>query len=320
MNRMSNTVRKFLVLVILPAILISAYILFMLPQLLTSINQQTVIPASGLFSDMPILELSIEPSIENLDISYFTTKSTMNLYIKENATIETGYNLIVIPMGYDSGSHGVGVPFQNLPHEYPAYVINSTQDWEWITCDKYSYSENLQIPIAHRFPERFPADHYLSSTIYVWFSGSFYPEVKLSPASSVPRGFILTLSQPRLVDPTDFYLNILPPLFRLAYSKPANRVLAFEIGIQRDSQSLQLYVIYIAFLLLFTYEILAISRLKVKQLKDKINIFVGLAIASIAFLWSIRLVVNVMTFSEILLATIIAGWLLLEIKDALRKK
>jgi len=187
MSRISNLVRNVFVLVILPVMLVSAYILFMLPQLLTSINRQTVIPASGLFSDMPELELTIEPSIENMDIGYFTAKSTMNLFVKENATIETSYNIIVIPMGYETAVYGVGVPFENLLHEYPAYIINRTGDWEWITCDKYSYSENLRMPIAFRFPEKFPADYYLSSTIYVWFDGPFYPEVRLSPTSSVQR-------------------------------------------------------------------------------------------------------------------------------------
>jgi len=219
-------------------------------------------------------------------------------------------------MGWESVIYGVSVPFENLKHDAPYYSLNLLTG-EWITYDKYSHSENFRMPIASKSPERFPADFYLSSTIYVWFDGAFYPEIKLSPSSSVPKGFILSLNQPKLVNATYFYLNILPRAHRLALGKPPNDVMAFEIVIQRDLQSLSFHLVYIVFILWFTYEALAISHIKIRQAGERLKIFAGLTIASIAFLLSIRQVVNVITWSEIMVIIIVGAWFLFEIKGAL---
>lgn len=300
-----------------PIFILFVSLFFTLPQILIATNQRIQIPSTGLSPDMK-LELILEPSIEDLDGGYFTSWCTMNLYMKENSTMKTNYNIVVIPMGLESTVYGVHVPFENLQHEGPFYSLNLLTK-EWTTYERYSFSKNLGMPIASRFPERFPGDFYLSSTIYVWFSGAFYPEIKLSPTSYVPRGFIISLTNPRLVNATYFYLNVLPLGNRLIVSKPPNDVLAFEIIIQRDKQSLLLHLIYIIFLLWLNYEVLAISRLKIKQLSDRLKILVGLAIASVAFLWSTRQVTYVMTWSEILLASTLLFWLAFEVKDVAKR-
>jgi len=311
----SNRKKYVIWLVVFPIILTFACSIYVLPQILTASNRRTQIPSSGLFPDMA-LELIIESSVEDLGMGYFTSQCTMNLYIEENSTRKTSYNIMVIPMGLEPGPYGVHIPFENLQHEYPSYLRNLLT-MELITCDKYFYSRNLRMPIASSFPERFPGDFYLSSTIYVWFSGAFYPEITLSPTSSVPRGFILSLTEPRLVNATHFYLNILPPVHRISVSLPPNDVLAFEIVIQRDMGSLLLNLVYIGFLLWFTSEVIAISHLKIKQVSDRLKILVGLSITSIAFLWSVREVANVITWSETVLAFIIGLGIFFEIKDAL---
>jgi len=298
-----------------PIVILSLALFFTFPQFLTAAIQRTQIPSIGLSPDMR-LELSVRPSVEDLARDYFTSQLTMNLYIEENSTKRTSYNVIVIPMGFESAVYGVGVPFENLQHEYPSYTLDRLTG-EWTTYHKYSHSQDFRMPIASEFPERFPRDCYLSSTIYVWFSGSFYPKINLSPTSSVPRGFILALTEPRLVNATHFYLDLLPPAHRLAVAMPKNDVLAFEVEIQRDLQSLFLYLVYIVFLLCLVFEILAISHLKIKETPDRLKIFASLAIASVAFLWSTRQVAHAMTWSEILLESILVFWLTFEVKDAL---
>lgn len=299
-----------------PIFVLSVSLFFTFPQILTATNPRTDIPSSGIFPHMR-LDLIIDSCVEDLDKGYFTSECTMKLYLEENSTTKTSYNIMVIPMGYESALYGVHVPFENLEHEYPHYILNLLTK-EWITCDRYSYSANLRMPIASTSPERFPGDFYMSSTIYVWFSGAFYPEVTLLPTSYAPRGFILSLSEPRLVNSTYFYLEILPTAHRLGVSMPSNEVLAFEIVIQRDERSLLVHVVYIIFLLCLTYEVLAISRLKIKQLNDRLKIFVGLAITSVAFLWSTHQVGSMLTWSEILLELILVFWLAFEVKDAVK--
>jgi sensor c-di-GMP phosphodiesterase-like protein len=53
-------------------------------------------------------------------------------------------------------------------------------------------------------------------------------------------------------------------------------------------------------------EVLILSHFKVDEIKDRLSIFVGSAIASVAFLWTIRQVTNVISVPEVILITMLA--------------
>ena len=90
--------------------------------------------------------------------------------------------------------------------------------------------------------------------------------------------------------------------------------------IQRNFLSILFYLFYNIFILIFTLEILILSRHKIVELKDRLKIFVGLTLATISFQWSIRQTPNILTYHEIFLIFILGSWLLLEIRDEMYQK
>jgi hypothetical protein len=57
-----------------------------------------------------------------------------------------------------------------------------------------------------------------------------------------------------------------------------------------------------------------------KALKDRLNIFVGLSIASVAFLWSIRQVANIASWSEDVLIVMLGASITIEVINAYKEK
>jgi hypothetical protein len=101
--------------------------------------------------------------------------------------------------------------------------------------------------------------------------------------------------------------------------KPSVDALAFQVVVQRDISSLILYSAYVIFVTLIIYYSAALSRIASVELPSKLQMFVGLSIAVVAFLWSVRPVVGTITIVEVGLMFGLFVWLLIEIRDWYRK-
>jgi hypothetical protein len=302
-----------------PTVLGLLFLLMTGSQIMNALLPQTHINAIDLPQDVD-LGVTLTLSIEDLDKNYFSFACAMKMGIRENSTRRFGYNIRVEPQPVFAGSMttGVSVPFENLQDEgeYIKLIEYPNGSWTSERYEQYTRDDNLSSAYVLRANVRFPGDFYQSSVVYVWFNRPFYPEIKLSPTSSLPPGFIVYLTAPEFINPDEFYMNRIEPFERLFTSKPAYDVMAFQIVIQRDFSSLGLYSIYTLILLYLSCEVLILSHFRIPKLKDRLNIFVGLSIANIAFLWSIRQVANTISWSEIVLVAMLAIWISLEVKSA----
>jgi hypothetical protein len=287
-----------------PIVLMLLLILMTGPQILNALLPRSEINARDLPSDVN-LEMTFTLSVDDLDKNYFSFACAMKMGIRENSTRRLDYNIRVEPGPAFAGPMvtEASVRFENLEDqgEYVSFIEYSNGSWTSERFEKYTYDVNLSSTYVLRDSLKFPGDSYQSSVVYVWFNEPFYPEIKISPTSSLPRGFIAFLTVPELVSPDEFYMNRIVPFERLFTGKPAHDVMAFQIVIQRDSSSLWLYSIYTFIVLYASFEALVLSHFRIKELKDRLNIFVGLSIASVAFLWSIRQVTNIASWSEVVL-------------------
>jgi hypothetical protein len=320
-RKMANSERPWLIGG--PVCLMLLFLLMTGPQMLNALLPRSQINALGLPSDVD-LEITLTLSVDDLDRNYFSFECAMKMGIRENSTRRLDYNIMVMPAPVFAGSMatGVGVPFENL-QDQGEYVKFSTYSNGSVTSEryeKYTYDVNLSSAYVLRANARFPGDFYQSSIVYVWFNEPLYPEIKLSPTSSLPRGFIAFLTAPELISPDEFYMNRIEPFDRLFTGKPAYDVMTFQIVVQRDSSSLWLYSIYTFILLYASYEVLILSHLRVKELKDRLNIFVGLSIASVAFLWSIRQVANIASWPEVILIVMLGVSITMEVITAYKEK
>lgn len=306
-----------------PIGLMLLFLLMTWPQILNALSPRNEINATGLPPDVD-LELTLTLSVDDLDKNYFSFPCAMKMGIRENSTRRLDYNIKVMPEPVFAGSiaTGVSVPFDNLQDQgeyvkFSKYANGSVTSERY---EKYTYDVDLSSAYVLRVSARFPGDFYQSSIIYVWFNEPFYPDVKLSLTSSLPRGFIAFLTAPDFIGPDEFYMNRIEPFDRLFTGKPAYDVMTFQIVIQRDPSSLSLYSIYTFIVLYASYEVLILSRLRMRALKDRLNIFVGLSIASIAFLWSIRQVANIVSWSEVVLIVMLGVSITIEVINAYKEK
>jgi hypothetical protein len=302
-----------------PTVLGLLFLLMTGPQIVNALLPRTQINAIDLPPDVD-LGVTLMLSVDDLDRNYFSFACAMKMGIRENSTRRFGYNIRVKPepVFADSMVTGISVPFENLQDEgeYVKFIEYSNGSWTSERYEQYTRDDNLSSAYVLRANARFPGDFYQSSVVYVWFNEPFYPEIKLSPTSSLPRGFIAFLTAPEFISPDEFYMNRIEPFDRLFTSKPTYDVMTFQIVIQRDSSSLGLYSIYTLIVLYVSCEVLILSHFRITELKDRLNIFVGLAIANIAFLWSIRQVANTISWSEIALVAMLGIWISLEVKRA----
>ena len=317
-RKMANSERLWLIGG--PICLMLLFLLMTGPQMLNALSPRSQINALGLPPDVD-LEITLTLSVDDLDKNYFSFPCVMKMGIRENSTRKLDYNIRVKPEPVFAGSMatGVSVPFENLRHEgqYIGFSADYKESWRY---EQYTYAVNLSSAYVLRANARFPGDFYQSSIVYVWFNEPFYPEIKLSPTSSLPRGFIAFLTAPEFISPDEFYMNRIEPFDRLFTGKPAYDVMTFQIVVQRDSSSLWLYSIYTFILLYASYEVLVLSHLRMKELKDRLNIFVGLSIASVAFLWSIRQVANIASWSEVVLIVMLGASITMEVINAYKEK
>jgi len=303
-----------------PIVIISIFLMYTGPMFLDASSPRTHVAAVGLPRDVE-LGITLEPFINDLDTNYFLLPCTMKMGIKQNSTRTLDYNIVVTPEPIASGSYAtaVSIPFANLQHtgHYDSLDLISK---EWSAFEEYSYSLNLSSAYTFRTTQRFPGDFYWSSMICVWFNAPMYPEIELSPTLTLPRGFIAVLTRPFFVKPQYFYENMIHPFDRLFIGMPSNDVMVFQIEVLRDTSSIVLYSFYIVTILYASYEVLALSRLRTKKLEDRLNVFVGVAIASVAFLWSVRQVTNVISWYEMILLAVLGAWISLEVKEDLESK
>jgi len=306
-----------------PIVLALLLLLMTGPQILSALLPRNEINARDLPSDVD-LKITFTLSVDDLDKNYFSFECTMKMGIRENSTKRLDYNIRVKPEPVFAGSMatGVSVPFENLKDqgEYVKFSQYSNGSWTSERFEQYTYRDNLSSAYVLRANVRFPGDFYQSSVVYVWFNEPFYPEIEVSPTSSLPRGFIAFLTAPEFISPDEFYMNRIEPFDRLFTGKPAYDVMTFQIVIQRDSSSLSLYLIYTFIVLYASYEVLILSHLRMKALKDRLNIFVGLSIASVAFLWSIRQVANIASWSEDVLIVMLGASITIEVINAYKEK
>jgi hypothetical protein len=262
------------------------------------------------------LRITLQPSVTDLNTNYFSFSCGMEMDIMENSTRKLDYNILLVPPPIieSSNTTGVFVPFQNLKAEGEVLMFSSDYKQSWRS-QQYTYQASMSSAYIEKENVLFPGDFYSSSVIYVWFNEPFYPDVVLSPTSSFPRGFTGYLSSPRLITSDEFYRYDIEPFSRLFISPPSYDVMAFQIILQRDASSLLTYTIYSFILLYASGVVLILSRFRVDDLKDRLSIFVGLAIASIAFLWSVGQVVGVISWSEIVLIIMLGFAISVEIKD-----
>jgi len=282
------------------------------PCFLVSSFPQTQIQSYGLPSHVDsTLELKLAINDINPDFCTFSYKMTYRVEV--NYTVKADFHMLVIPKG--NGTCGIGVPFDNLKFDGVSYSFNATS---WTDYNTYSYSGEMTLLIPYKSPEQFPADTYVSSTVYVWFSEPVYPKVKIDLYSSVPKSSIVSIRELGVVTPDTLYekFDIGDKLFM---GKPSLDALAFQVTVQRDRSSLILYSAYVLFIALMIYYSATLSRIASMELSSKLQMLVGLSIAVIAFLWSVRPVVGTITFVEVGLMFGLFVWLLIEISDWYRK-
>jgi hypothetical protein len=294
---------------LLIAVLIAAW---MLPCFLVSSFPQTQIQSYGF---PPHVESTLELKLAITDINpdFCTFTYTMRYRVEVNHTEEADFHMLIIPKG--NGPCGVGVPFGNLKFDGVSYSFNATS---WTDYNTYSYSGEMTLPIPYKSPEQFPADTYASSTIYVWFSKPVYPKVNINLYSSIPKSFIVSIRELGLISPEALY-NQFDIGDKLFMGKPSVDVLAFQVVVQRDRSSLILYSAYVIFITLIIYYSATLSRIASIELPNKLQMFVGLSIAVVAFLWSVRPVVGTITIAEVGLMFGLFVWLLIEIRDWYRR-
>jgi hypothetical protein len=299
-----------------PIVIILLFLFMTGPQILDSVHPRTHVDSLNLPNDVQ-LKITLEPTVNDFDQNYFPMVCTVEMGVEENSTREPDFNILVIPGPVPSNSSlgvlGVSVPFGGLVDAGNYYVLTNSN---WSTFEGYSYTVNLLSAYSIRASGRFPGDFYSSSTIYVWFSAPFYPSIELSPASSLPRGFVAFLTNPEFVKPEEFYNNRIDRISHLFIGMPSNDVLTFQIVVQRDSSSIFLYSFYTVIILYAACEVLVLSYYKIESLEGRLEVFVGLAIASVAFLWSIRQGTNVISWSEIVLIIALGTWISFEVKKA----
>ena len=299
-------------LVFLPLLIMTLIIAWIFPCFLVSFFPQTQVQSYGapLHVDST---LELKFAINDINPDFCTFSYTMEYHVEVNYTVKADFHMLIIPKG--NGPCGVGVPFDNLKYEGISYTFNATS---WTDYNTYSYSGEMTLPIPYKSPEQFPADTYVSSTIYVWFSEPVYPKVKIDLYSSIPKSSIVSIRELELVTPDTLYekFDIGDKLFM---EKPSVDALAFQVVVQRDSRSLILYSAYVLFIALIIYYSAALSRLASIELPNRLQMFVGLSIAVVAFLWSVRPVVGTITLVEVGLMFGLFVWLLIEIRDWYRK-
>jgi len=145
---------------------------------------------------------------------------------------------------------------------------------------------------------------------------SSFPQTQIQSYGSPPH--VESTLELRLVTPDALYkqFDIGDKLFM---GKPSVDALAFQVVIQRDRSSLILYSAYVIFVALIIYYSATLSRIASVELPSKLQMFVGLSIAVVAFLWSVRPVVGTITIVEVGLMFGLFVWLLIEIRDWYRK-
>src|SRR3990170_164883 len=255
-----------------PIVLVFLLLMMTSPQMLNALLPRNQIEAKNLPQDVD-LKITLTLSVDDLDKNYFSFACAMKMGIRQNSTRRLDYNIRVRPQAVFAGSMAtwVSVPFENLQDkgEYVRFGQYSNGSWASERFEQYTYDENLSSAYLLRANARFPGDFYESSVVYVWFNEPFYPEIKLSIISSLPRGFVAFLTAPEFIKPDEFYLNRVEPFDRLFTGKPAYDVMTFQIVVQRDSSSLWLYSIYTFIVLYASYEVLVLSHLRMKELKDR---------------------------------------------------
>lgn len=274
------------------------------------------ISGTNLLTDVD-LKIILQPSLTDLNANYFSFSCNMQMYIMENSTRKLDYNVLLAPppIVESSNATGFSVPFQNLTPQGEVVIFSQDYKQYW-RAQEYTYQTSMSSAYIAKESVLFPGDYYSSSVIYVWFSEPFYPEIDLSPTSSLPRGFTAYLSSPSFVKPDEFYRNEVQGFSRLFIGKPSYDVMAFQIIFQRDTPSMVSYSIYAFILLYASGVVLILSHFRIVELKDRLSIFVGLAIASIAFLWSIGQVAGVISWSEIVLIVMLGVAISAEIRKA----
>jgi hypothetical protein len=223
--------------------------------------------------------------------------------------MKADFHMLILPKG--NGTCGIGVPFDNLENDGVSYSFNATS---WVDYNTYRYSGKMVLPIPYKSPERFPADTYTSSTIYVWFSEPIYPDVKIDLYSSIPKGCIVHTRELGLVDRHKLFEQF-DIGDRLFMGTPEVDALAFQVVIQRDSQSLLMYSAYIVFIAMIIYYSAAFSRIASIRLSNRLQMLVGLSITVMAFLWTVRPIVGTITLPEVGLMLGLLSWLLIEVRD-----
>ena len=295
-----------------PLIMVILMVAWMFPSFLVSSFPQTQIQSYG-FPPHAESTLELKLAINDINPDFCTFSYTMTYRVELNYTVKADFHMLIIPKG--NGTCGAGVPFDNLKFDGISYSFNATN---WIDYNTYSYSGEMTLPIPYKTPEQFPADTYVSSNVYVWFSEPVYPRVKIDLYSSIPKSSIISIRELGLVTPDKLYeqFDIGDKLFM---GKPLVDVLAFQIVVQRDRNSLILYSAYVLFIALIIYYSATLSRIALIELPNRLQMFVGLSIAVVAFLWSVRPVVGTITFVEVGMMLGLFIWLLIETFDWYRK-
>jgi len=240
----------------------------------------------------------------------FEAKWNIGYHIMANSTREPGeVCMATIP---PSGT-GFGIPFEapGKPNTFYFWIDDKLIGVDY---NSWSFVRNSTLQL-NPHSEMFPIDTYISPKILIWTSDGAYPKIELR-SGSFP-GFVLYLKEIGIIDRNQVYkeFNLVQ---RLAFGFPANDPLAFQIIAQRNTSSLGVYLAYLFFIFFAIYYVAALSRLARFPLNQKIQIFVGLSIAGVAFLWMIRQAAGALSYAEIVIMAEILTWILLEAKETLK--
>lgn len=302
----------FLFWLILPIVLLVIGSLIMIPQIRPSIFPITEFTVNGGPSDTNLeLNLWLNSLPSGTVPKDFTVEYDVEYYIMSNSSRKPDYVSMTSIHGF---AGGFGTGFQGNGTATTLFFYDGKKAW-WVDYNVWSFTSNSEMSLVSSDPSYFPFETYDSPIILFWTSSNVSPTIRLRSGSL--SGYVLSLRPLGRLNNTyvwqQFDLGQ-----RLFMGLPSFDISAFQVIAQKDPSSLAVYSVYFAFIFFAIYYPAALSRLSRIPLNQKIQTFVGLSIAVVAFLWTIRQVAESLTYVEILIMGELLTWVFLEVVGMLK--
>jgi hypothetical protein len=282
-------------LITIPICAAAIVLLLLFPYIAASYSPSTEIQSYGHPNDA-FADLTIYVSNPTRDV--FSFYFSFNLWVMENST--KSIDLTIFYFGENFFPDGVRAPFLALRHDEGVhYNISGVYYGLWT----YDYKFNRTIDVAR--PERFPLDVYESETFYIWLNETIYPYVFLR--ATPQEGFCVSIVDKGLENCTTAYQSF-PKVQQQIFGKPQIDPLHFQIRMQRDFSSLLLFCIYLGFVMYMMWGLANFCGFIKNRIETEIQVFATMSISVIAFIWTIRQFVSVITQVELIIIAEMFGW------------